>query len=349
MNSLFYGFIERQAINQALLQTIRLLGEYKGKQELYKQQAPQVLQTLRQVAKIQSTESSNRIEGITVPIARLKQLVAEKTTPQDRSEQEIAGYRDVLNTIHTSFAHIPLTAGVVLQLHRDLYKFAVNTGGKWKSVDNEITATYPDGSRVVRFRPTPAYATPAAMEQLHAEFNNLWQSGNIEPLLLIPSYILDFLCIHPFLDGNGRMARLLTLLLLYKAGYEVGRFISLERIVEGTKESYYDTLYQSSQAWHQQQHNLLPWWEYFLGVMLLGAYREFEMRVVIVTSAKGTKTAMVLDAIENLPREFSIRELHSLCPTVSIDWIRRILRQQRQAGYLECIGRGVDARWQKRL
>lgn len=347
MKSFQQGFIERQAINQQLLQTIRLIGEYKGKQELFKQQAPQVIKTLRQAAIVQSTESSNRIEGISVPLERIQKLVSEKTTPRDRSEQEIAGYREVLTTIHSSYAHIPFTPNVLLQLHRDLYQFAVNTGGRPKRIDNEISVTYPDGTKAVRFRPTPASETPEAMERLHQEFNCLWESGEIEPLLLIPTYILDFLCVHPFLDGNGRMARLLTLLLLYKAGYEVGRFISLERIVEKTKESYYDTLYLSSQSWHQGQHNLLPWWEYFLGIMLLSAYREFEERVGYVTSAKGTKTAMVLDAISNLPKEFSIRELQKRCPTVSIDLIRRILRRQREAGNLECLGRGVDARWRK--
>ncbi len=200
-----------------------------------------------------------------MPLERIKKLVTEKTTSRDPSEQEIAGYRDVLTTIHTSYTHIPFSTGVILQLHRDLYQFAVNTGGRWKTVDIEISANYPDGTKVVRFRPTPAYATPAAMERLQERFNRLWESGEIEPLLLIPTYILDFLCIHPFLDGNGRMARLLTLLLLYKAGYEVGRFISLERIVERTKESYYDTLYQSSQGWHEGQHNLLPGVGVFLG------------------------------------------------------------------------------------
>ena len=347
MNSFTDGFIEKQGMNQGLLQTIRLIGEYKGKQELFKQQAPQIIKTLRQAAIIQSTESSNRIEGITVPWKRIKQLVSEKTTPRDRSEQEIAGYRHVLNTIQSSYAHIPFTPNIVLQLHRDIYQFSVITGGRWKTVDNEISATYPDGTKFVQFRPTPAYDTPSAIDRLHQQFNRLWESGEIEPLLLIPTYILDFLCIQPFLDGNGRMARLLTLLLLYKAGYEVGRFISLERIVEQTKESYYDTLYISSQFWHEGEHNLLPWWEYFLGVMLLSAYREFEQRVGYVNAAKGTKTAMVLDAIRSLPREFSIRELQERCPTVSIDLIRRLLRRQKDAGVVECLGRGVDARWRK--
>ncbi|WP_293081280.1 Fic family protein [Moorena sp. SIO4A1] len=218
MQSFEPGFIERQLIPQNLLRTIRLIGEYKGKQELFKEQSPQVLQTLLQAAIIQSTESSNRIEGITVPLERIKELVAEKTTPRDRSEQEIAGYRDVLSTIHSSYAHIPFTPGVVLQLHRDLYQFSVGEGGRWKSVDNQISQTYPDGTKVLRFQPLAAYATPSAMERLHEQFNRLWQSEEFEPLLLIPTYVLDFLCIHPFSDGNGRMARLLTLLLPKKLG-----------------------------------------------------------------------------------------------------------------------------------
>ncbi len=348
MKSFEPGFIEYQQITQNLLRTIRLIGEYKGKQELFKEQSPQVLDTLRQAAIIQSTESSNRIEGITAPLERIKEIVAEKITPRDRSEQEIAGYRDVLTTIHTSYDYIPFTPGVVLQLHRDLYRFAVVEGGRWKSVDNEISETHPDGKKIVRFKPVPAYITATAMESLHERFNTLWQSDEIEPLLLIPSYVLDFLCIHPFTDGNGRMARLLTLLLLYKAGYEVGRFISLERIVERTKESYYDTLYQSSQNWHLGEHSLLPWWEYFLGVIVLSAYREFEHRVGLVTSTKGAKTAMVLDAINNMPFDFSIKDLQAQCPIVGIDLIRRILRQERTEGRLECLGRGPDARWQKK-
>ncbi|OCQ92637.1 cell filamentation protein Fic [Nostoc sp. MBR 210] len=348
MQSFEPGFIESQPITQNLLRTIRLIGEYKGKQDLFKEQSPQILETLRQAAVIQSTESSNRIEGITAPLERIKKLVAEKTTPRDRSEQEIAGYRDVLTTIHTSYNHIPFTPGVVLQLHRDLYQFTAAEGGRWKSVDNEISETYPDGRKIVRFQPVPAYGTPDAMERLHEKFNRLFESEEIEPLLLIPTYVLDFLCIHPFTDGNGRMARLLTLLLLYKAGYEVGRFISLERIVERTKESYYDTLYQSSQNWHQGQHSLLPWWEYFLGVIILSAYREFEQRVGLVSSAKGAKTAMVLDAISNIPGDFSIKDLQERCPTVGIDLIRRILRQERNLGRLECLGRGPDAHWCKK-
>lgn len=347
MQSFEQTFFNQQPITQKLLQTIRLIGEYKGKQELYKQQAPQVLETLRQTAIIQSTESSNRIEGITVPLARIRKLVTERTTPKDRSEQEIAGYRNVLNTIHASYGYIPFTPNIILQFHRDLYQFSVGAGGCWKTTENLITATTTDGRQVVRFTPVAAYATSQAMQELHEKFNLFWHEGEMEPLLLIGSYVLDFLCIHPFLDGNGRMARLLTLLLLYQAGYEVGQFISLEQIVERTKESYYDALYQSSQNWHERKHNLLPWWEYFLGVMLLGSYREFEQRVGVIGGTKGTKTAMVLQAIESLSWEFSIRELQQRCPVVSVDLIRRILRQERDGGRIECVGRGVDARWRK--
>ncbi len=271
--------ITAQIIPQGLLQIMMVLAEYKGKQDLFKQQAPQRLETLKQVAIVQSTESSNRIEGITAPSERVLELVQEKSTPDTRSEREIAGYRDVLATIHENHANIPFTSGVVLQFHRDLYRYQANLGGRWKSTDNEIIATLPDGTRVVKFRALPAYCTPTAMDELHRGFNMAWDSGEVERLLLISTYILDFLCIHPFADGNGRISRLLTLLLLYKAGYEVGQYISLEKIVEQTKQSYYDTLSRCSQGWLSGQHELLPWWDYFLGIMLLTAYREFESRI----------------------------------------------------------------------
>lgn len=347
MKSFEPGFIENQDVTQGMLQTVRLLGEYKGKQELFKQQSPQVVETLRQAAIIQSTESSNRIEGVTAPLERIKELVANKTTPKNRSEQEIAGYRDALNTIHASAADIAFSAGVVLQFHRDLYQFMPGEGGHWKPVDNEITEIRPNGTKVVRFKAVPASQTSESMERLHQRFNALWQDGEIEPLLLIPAYVLDFLCIHPFLDGNGRMARLLTLLLLYKSGYEVGRYISLEQVVERTRESYYDTLYQSSLAWHEGKHTLLPWWEYFLGVVLLGGYKEFERRVGVVTSTRGAKREMVIDAVSRLPQRFQYGDVERACPGVSRPTINRALRQLREAGKISCIKAGRDAIWEK--
>jgi Fic family protein len=347
MKSFEPGFIESQPITQNLLRTVRLLGEYKGKEELFKQQIPQALETLRQAAIIQSTESSNRIEGVTAPLERIQALVSKKTTPRNRSEQEIAGYRDVLQTIHANYAHIPLTTGVVLQLHRDLYRYAGETGGRWKSVDNEIMEVRPDGTKVIRFQPLSAFATPEAMEQLHIRLNEMWRQGAVEKLVLIPAYVLDFLCMHPFLDGNGRMARLLSLLLLYQAGFEVGRYISLEMLVEQSKESYYDTLQQSSQRWLEGKHTLLPWTEYFLGV-LIAAYREFEQRVGLLTMARGAKTEMVLQAIRHLPDGFRMVELERMCPHVTRDMIRVVLNKLKAESEIVCEGAGRGAIWRKR-
>ena len=347
MQSLDASFLERQAIPPALLTTIRELGEYKGKQELFKEQAPQILQTLRDAAIIQSTESSNRIEGVVAPPERIRQLVAHRTQPRNRSEQEIAGYRDVLQTIHTGHLHIPFKVGVVLQFHRDLYQFLPGAGGRWKIAANEITETRPDGTTFVRFRTVPPHQTADAMERLHARFSFFLEEGRFDPLLLIPAYVLDFLCIHPFLDGNGRMARLLTLLLLYQSGYEVGRYISLEQIVEQTREGYYDSLYRSSQGWHEGEHSLLPWWEYFLGVMLRSAYREFERRVGVVTRARGAKREMIVDAVARLPTEFRFADLERACPGVSRPTINRALAEMRREGVLVLAKSGRDATWRK--
>lgn len=338
--------ISRQPITQNLLRTIRLIGEYKGKQELFLEQSPQILETLQLAAIIQSTESSNRIEGVEAPLQRIKALVAQKTTPMNRSEQEIAGYRDVLNTIHANYERMPFSTGVVLQLHRDLYQFLPSEGGRWKRDDNDITETHPDGTTRVRFEPVQAFLTESAMAQLHERFNALWRTEEVEPLLLIPTYILDFLCIHPFHDGNGRMARLLTLLLLYQAGYEVGRYISLEQIVERTKESYYDTLYQSSVGWHTGQHTLLPWWEYLLGVVL-SAYREFEQRVGRVTASRGSKREIVFDVVARLPNQFQYADVERACPGVSRPTINRALAALRTNGQIRCIKPGRDAVWEK--
>lgn len=347
MKSFAPGFIERQPITQNLLRTVRLLGEFKGKETLFTEQIPQALETLRQAAIIQSTESSNRIEGITAPLKRIQALVAQKTTPRNRSEQEIAGYRDVLNTIHANHVHMPLTTGVVLQLHRDLYRYLEGAGGQWKAVDNEISEIQPDGTKILRFQPVPAFATPEYMENLHSRFHELWNLGEVEKLLVIPAYVLDFLCIHPFLDGNGRMARLLSLLLLYHAGFAVGRYISLEKIIEQSRESYYDSLYQSSQDWHEGKHALLPWVEYFLGV-LVAAYREFEQRVGMLTTARGAKTEMVLAAIQHLPDGFRMVDLERLCPNVTRDMIRVVLNKLKKEGAVWCEGAGAGAIWRKR-
>jgi Fic family protein len=348
MRSFEPGFLEKQRPTHNLLRTIRVLGEFKGKEEIFKQQSPQVLETLRQAAIIQSTESSNRIEGVVAPHERIVKIVQKKVKPVNRSEQEIAGYRDVLNTIHANHANMHLSVNLVLQMHRDLLKFTTERGGKWKNVSNEIEEVASDGKKFIRFTPVAPYLTPDAMRSLHERFDKALDSHEFEPLLLIPAYVLDFLCIHPFRDGNGRMARLISLLLLYQSGFEVGRFISLEQIVEETKEGYYDTLFRASQKWHQSKHSLVPWWDYFLGVMLLSAYREFEQRAGTLTTARGAKTATVLDAIERMPDGFRMVDIERAAPNVTRDMIRVVLNRLKTEKHVYCVGRGSAAIWHKR-
>jgi Fic family protein len=348
MNSLGPGFIERQPIPQSLLQTVRILGECKGKQQLFKEQAPQVLESLRLSAIIQSTEASNRIEGVVAASGRIREIVSMKSLPKNRSEQEIAGYRDVLKTIHSNYDSMDFTTGLVLQLHRDLYQFHPSVGGTRKSSDNAIEETLSGGRKSIRFKPVPASLTPDAMERLHHRLNDLRNESMVEPLLLIPAYILDFLCIHPFRDGNGRMARLLTLLLLYQSGYEVGRYISLEGMVEDNRDGYYDSLGESSRGWHESTHSLLPWWGYFLGVMLLGAYREFGTRVGAVIQTHGAKRQMVIDFVLHQQNPFMYADVERACPVVSRPTINRALAELRKQGIIRCSKPGRDAVWEKR-
>ncbi len=346
MKSFEPAYLAALRIPTRLFSVIRQLGEHKGKQALYHQQAPEILERMRKSAVIHSTISSNRLEGITAGTRRIKDLMAEKTAPANRSEAEIAGYRDVLNTIHRSHRSIPFTDGIVLQFHRDLMKYAGKEGGRWKSTDNTITEALPDGTRRFRFEPVPPFLTPEYMESLHRDYRRVSAEGEWDPLILIPFYIIDFLCIHPFLDGNGRMARLLTVLLLYHNGYEAGRYISLERIIEGTRESYYDTLYRSSQGWHEGRHDIWPWAEYFLGVVL-AAYADFQERFDRQREAPGSKTKRVMDAVEGFETDFSISELERVCPNVSRDMIRHVLFQLRDQEKIEAVGRGRGAKWRK--
>ena len=298
------------------------------------------------MAVIQSTESSNRLEGITADPKRIRALIEEKTTPADRSEAEIAGYRDVLNTIHQNHQQIPFTPNMILQLHRDLMKYAGKEGGRWKSAPNQILEILPDGTRHTRFEPVPPHQTADLMNELHAQYGRYIVSQQWDPLLLTAFYVLDFLCIHPFLDGNGRMARLLSVLVLYHHHYDVGRYISLERIVEQSKETYYDTLYRSSQGWHEGRHDPWPWTDYFLGV-LLAAYQEFEDRFERISSVPGSKTQMILNAIDGVFGEFRISDVEAACPTVSRDMIRHVLFRLRNEQKIKAMGKGRGAKWQK--
>ena len=284
MRQFDYGEKWTKLLTPDIVSLLTAVHEFKGEQTLFIEAKADTLTQLTEVAKIQSTEASNRIEGIYTSDDRLRALVRDKTRPRTRNEQEIAGYRDVLNTIHESHDHIPLKPSIILQLHRDLYKFeSYDIGGKYKAGDNVISEEDAQGNKTVRFQPMPAWETPEAMEELCRAFDEAMVEGRIDPLLLIPMFVLDFLCIHPFNDGNGRMSRLLTLLLLYRAGYIVGKYISIEKLIETTKEQYYDSLQQSSQGWHENENDYEPFTKYMLGV-LAGAYREFSSRVELLTT-----------------------------------------------------------------
>jgi Fic family protein len=319
----------------------------RGRQEAFARQHPAALESLKQVALIESVEASNAIENITAPKKRLEELVAQKTTPRNRSESEIAGYRAVLGTIHSSAAHIPLKPDIVRQLHRDLYQFAAQPGGNWKGSDNLVTEERPDGSLAVRFTPVSAFETPAAMDELHRRFGEAWEADRHHRLLLVGAYTLDFLVIHPFADGNGRMSRLLSLLLLYQGGYEVGRFISIEKLIEQSKETYYDALGSSTVGWHEGQHDLQPWLSYFFGV-ITAAYRELEPRAEVVTSGRGSKAELVKGFVRsNISDNFTFAEVKRAAPGVSDEYIRQVLRELRDNGIIRGTGAGRGAAWHR--
>ena len=347
MKSLDRNFLETQAIPIEMGGLLQALGEFKGRQDLFRHQTPQVLESLRQLAVIESTESSNRIEGVTVSPERFKELMLHPTKPRDRSEAEIIGYRDILSQIHTTADRFEITEETIQKFHHAIYAQTDISGGQWKKRDNTIEERLPDGRWITRFIPVSARETPFFMQELCTRFDRLWDARRISPLLLIPAFVLDFLCIHPFADGNGRVSRLLTVLLLHQAHYEVGRYVSLERLIEESRETYYEALQRSSEGWHEGRHRLKPWWEYFLGI-LIKAYREFEERVGTVTKVRGAKTALIEQAIERLPSSFPISDLERSCPTVSRDMVRVVLNRLRKEGRLLCKGTGRNALWEKR-
>ena len=347
MNSLTIDFLNNLHLTPEQGSSLARIGEYKGKQELFARQTPESLETLRQTAIVESSECSNRMEGITAPHKRIAALILRDAVPKDRSEQEIAGYRDALSLIHESATHMQCSVNICLQLHSMIYGYLPQDGGQWKMTDNEIIERGGDGAiERVRFRAVSAVATPQAMTSLEQNYSVAINEQAKEPLLVIPLTILDFLCIHPFSDGNGRVSRLLTLLLLYHFGHDVGRYISLERIFEESKETYYETLEASSQGWHEAKHDVHPWINYFWGV-LIKAYKEFEGRVGTLSSGRGSKTEHIKFAISRRVAPFAISDIESDCPGISRDMIRVVLRQMRDMGVLRSEGRGPGARWMK--
>lgn len=332
------------------METVKLIStinEFKGKQALYKQQAPQILNTLKEVAVIQSTKASNEIEGIIVTDQRLKKIMENDINLLDRSEGEIAGYRDVLQLIHSSADAIPVRESVILQLHKDMYRYVGMDGGRWKKVDNVISEIFSDGTKRVRFQPVSAFETPAAMQRLCEELNERMAKSDVEPLILIAVFILDFLSVHPFNDGNGRMARLLTLLLLYQFGFEVGRYISLEKVIADSKEGYYESLRKPSIGWHDNQNELFPWVNYLLGTFV-AAYKDLESRVGVIESQKGGKSQRVQAFIEKKLGYFTKADIRAACPDVSEATINRVLSELKDQRVIMPEGLGRSARWKKR-
>ena len=319
--------------------------EFKGEQTLFIEAKADTLTQLVEIAKIQSTEASNKIEGIYTSDERLRALVKDTTRPKTRNEREIAGYRDVLSTIHESHDYIPPKPSIILQLHRDLYKFeGYDIGGKYKNADNIIEEEDADGNKSVRFRPIAAWETPTAIENLCVAFEEALTTEQIDPLILIPMFILDFLCIHPFKDGNGRMSRLLTLLLLYRAGYIVGKYISIEKLIENTKDLYYECLQESSECWHEEENDYEPFVKYMLSV-ITAAYREFSARVKLLTTEDLSKPERVRELIKNTMGTITKAEILEKCPDISLVTVQRTLADLVASGEIIKIGGGRYTRY----
>ena len=341
MRTFNYSAIRDYLWDSEILGLIAAIYKEAGKQELYLKQRPEELEKLIEIAKIQSTEASNAIEGIVTTSTRIKQLVEEKTTPKNRDEQEIAGYRDVLNIIHENFDVIPISQNYILQLHKILYSHMNNfMAGKTKNVQNYISATYPDGHVQVLFTPMAPCETPEAIDKICEEYNLAIGNMELEPLILIPVFIHDFLCIHPFNDGNGRMSRLLTTLLLYRNGFYVGRYISLEGKIAKNKDLYYDALSRSQDGWHEGTEAIIPFIKYMLGI-ILAAYKDFEDRMDLI-GVKLSALEMVRRASKNNLVRFNKQDIRELCPNLSDSSIEGALRKMLSSGELKREGKGKN-------
>ena len=339
MRKFNYTAFKNMKWDSEMMGYVAIIHEMKGKQVLYLRQKPETLDKLVELAKVQSTESSNEIEGIRTTNTRLKQLISEKTTPKNRDEQEIAGYRDALAVIHESFEYIPLTPNYLLQLHKILYSHSVkDVGGKFKNVQNYISATDSEGKQFTLFTPPAPYETPDMVSKLCDEFNRAIAECEVDPLILIPIFIHDFLCIHPFLDGNGRMSRLLTTLLLYRSGYMVGKYISLETKIAKNKNLYYDALELSQAEWHEGNDDPTPFIKYLLGT-IISAYRDFEERMDIV-SDKDSAMDIVVKAVETRIGKFTKADIVALCTSISTSSVESSLKKLVRNGVVEKHGNG---------
>lgn len=339
----YENFLHKQWDSE-ILSYIGKIHEYKGRQEFYLKQKSKELSKLIDIAKIQSTESSNKIEGIVTTSTRIHQLLNEKTTPKNRDEGEILGYRDVLNTIHENYEYIPIRSSYILQLHRDLYKYSYfAAGGKFKSVQNYINVKTSEGNEYVLFTPLSPYETPDAVDSICQNYNKIINSEKLDELLLIPIFISDFLCIHPFNDGNGRMSRLLTTLMLYRNEYFVGKYISMEKIIEQTKIAYYESLQETSHNWHEGYNDYRPFIKYFLQTALK-AYKELEERIQLVED-KLSAYEMVKKIVESTLGTFTKKEIMEKCPKIGSSSVESALKKLKDEGMIKSLGVGRNTRY----
>ena len=341
MRNFNYSEIKNKKWDSEVLGLIAAIYKEAGKQEMYLKQRPAELEKLVEIAKVQSTEASNAIEGIVTTSTRVRQLVEEKTTPRNRNEQEIAGYRDALATIHENFDAIPITQNYILQLHKMMYSQMNNPmGGKTKSVQNYISATYPDGHTETLFTPLSPFETPEALDKICEEYNRVIGNMEVEPLIAIPVFIHDFLCIHPFNDGNGRMSRLLTTLLLYQSGFYVGKYISLEAKIAKNKDLYYASLGQAQVGWHEENEDKVPFIKYLLGT-ILSAYKDFEERFTLVEEKLPALDVVRKATLTKIGR-FTKQDIRELCPSLSLSSVEGALRKLVASGELKREGKGKN-------
>ncbi len=334
-----YASLINKTWDNEIVNYLTLIHEYKGKQSIYIQQRQQELERLVEIAKVQSTEASNSIEGIRTTETRLRQLMSERTTPRNRDEKEIAGYRDALNIVHENFDYIPLTPNYILQLHKILLSHTDSAfGGSFKNVQNYISATFPDGHTEILFTPLAPFETPEALDRICEEYNKVIGNMELEPLIAIPIFIHDFLCIHPFNDGNGRMSRLLTTLLLYRSGFYVGKYISLEAKIAKNKDLYYDALNRAQHGWHEGTEDAVPFMKYLLGT-ILAAYKDFGDRFAIVEE-KLPAIDMVRKAALNKIGRFTKQDIREQCPSLSLSSVEAALRKMVASGELKREGTG---------
>ena len=340
MRSYDYENKWRSLLEPDVVSLLTTIHEFRGKEALFMEAKQDVLTQLMEIAKIQSTDASNRIEGIFTSEERLRKIVMDKTAPKNRSEREIAGYRDVLTTIHENYDYIPIKSSSILQLHRDLYRFAGSSmGGQYKTSDNDIAEYDAEGNKRIRFHPVHAWETAESVDKLCESYNGVIGKPDVDPLLIMPMFILDFLCIHPFSDGNGRMSRLFTLLLLYQNDYHVGKYISLEKVINDSKETYYEVLQECSEGWHEEQNEYLPFVRYMLGIVV-AAYREFAGRVSLLSTRGLSKPEIIREVIKETMGKITKTEIMAKCPNISHTTVQRALKELQERGEIIKIGGG---------